>query len=83
MPRVTVIGARGHTGAELLPLLYRHPEFRLVAVGSGSAAGQPVSAHVRGMEGSDLVFEDLGPGSVRKLRSNSTSVVALAGLMSG
>jgi N-acetyl-gamma-glutamylphosphate reductase len=80
MHRVTVIGARGHTGAELLPLLYGHPEFRLVAVGSGSAAGQPVSAHVRGMEGSDLVFADLRPRSVEKLRTDACVLALPNGL---
>ena len=80
MHRVTVIGARGHTGAELLPLLSGHPEFRLVAVGSGSAAGQRVSAHVKGMEGSDLVFEDLGPGSVRNLRTDACVLALPNGL---
>ena len=61
MNSVVVIGARGYTGAELLPLLYRHPEFEIVAVSSGSAAGQPVSAHVEGLAGSDLVFSDIRP----------------------
>ena len=37
MPRVAVIGARGYTGAELLPLLQHHPDFELVAVASASA----------------------------------------------
>jgi len=69
--RIVVIGARGHTGAELLPLLHRHPEFEIVAVGSSSAAGQPVSAHVQGMEGSDLVFDDLRPQSLERLRADA------------
>lgn len=64
MNSVVVVGARGYTGAELLPLLHRHPEFELVAVGSGSAAGQPVSMHVKGLEGSDLVFADIRPSSL-------------------
>jgi N-acetyl-gamma-glutamylphosphate reductase len=63
MKKVIVIGARGYTGAELLPLLYQHPEFEIIAVGSGSAAGQPVNAHVNGLEGSDLVFTDIPNGS--------------------
>lgn len=71
MRRVTVIGARGYTGAELLPLLQRHPEFELAAVGSASAAGQPVTAHVRGMEGSDLSFADLRPQSLADLRTDA------------
>ena len=34
MYKTIVIGARGHTGAELLPLLHHHPKFELVAVNS-------------------------------------------------
>lgn len=71
MRSVIVIGARGYTGAELLPLLYRHPEFELVAVGSGSAAGQPVSAHVKGMEGCDLAFADIRPGTLGNFASDA------------
>jgi N-acetyl-gamma-glutamyl-phosphate reductase len=68
---VVVIGARGYTGAELLPLLYKHPEFEIIAVGSGSAAGQPVSAHVSGMEGSDLVFSDIRPVSLDNIKADA------------
>jgi N-acetyl-gamma-glutamyl-phosphate reductase len=71
MHSVIVIGARGFTGAELLPLLYGHPEFRIAAVGSGSAAGDPVSAHVRGMEGSDLLFTDIRPRHLEELRADA------------
>jgi N-acetyl-gamma-glutamyl-phosphate reductase len=58
---VVVIGARGYTGGELLPLLYRHPECRIVALGSGSAAGQAVKNHLAGLEDTDLVFSDIQP----------------------
>lgn len=68
MPSVAVIGARGYTGAELLPLLQRHPHFELAAVGSGSAAGSAVRDHVAGMDDSDLLFEDLQPGSLQRPR---------------
>ena len=51
MYKVMIIGARGYTGAELLPLLYRHGEFEVVAVGSTSTFGQPVNAHIGGLEG--------------------------------
>lgn len=67
MIKVVVVGARGYTGAELLPLLSRHPEFEIVAVGSGSAAGEPVSDHVPGMDGCELSFSDIqaeGVGSI-------------------
>jgi N-acetyl-gamma-glutamyl-phosphate reductase len=71
MVSVVVIGARGHTGAELLPLLHRHPRFEIVAVGSSSAAGQPVSAHVAGIEGSELTFSDIRPGSLGNYGSDA------------
>jgi len=68
---VIVVGARGYTGAELLPLLHRHPEFELVAVGSGSVAGEPVGAHVPGMEDSGLVFADIRPQDLATMRAEA------------
>jgi N-acetyl-gamma-glutamyl-phosphate reductase len=76
VPRVVVVGARGYTGAELLPLLYRHPDFDLIAVGSGSAAGEPVSEHVRGLEGSELHFSDIRPRNLDEVRADAV-VLAL------
>lgn len=64
MIKVVVVGARGYTGAELLPLLHRHPEFEIVAVGSGSAAGDPVTDHVEDMDGCDLRFSDVQPADL-------------------
>ena len=61
MIKVAVIGARGYTGAELLPLLHRHPRFELVAIGSASAAGETVNAHVSGMDDCQLEFQAIGP----------------------
>ncbi len=66
MISVVVIGARGYTGVELLPLLYRHPEFEIVAVGSASAAGQPVNEHVAGTEGCDLLFSGIRPDTLEQ-----------------
>lgn len=71
MYKVVVIGARGHTGAELLPLLYGHPEFGLLAVGSGTAAGQNVSAHIAGMEGCELAFSDIQPQALERLQADA------------
>jgi N-acetyl-gamma-glutamyl-phosphate reductase len=56
---VVVIGARGYTGSELLPILEQHPQCVISAVGSGSAAGQPLSEHIPGLENSKLVFSDI------------------------
>ena len=83
MFRVVVIGARGYTGAELLPLLHHHPEFELIAVGSGSAAGQPVNEHVKGLGGCDLVFSDIQPGSLDNLDVDACVLALPNGLASG
>jgi N-acetyl-gamma-glutamyl-phosphate reductase len=57
--KVAVIGARGYTGSELLPILHRHPQCEISAVGSGSAAGQALVDHVKGLDGLDLKFSDI------------------------
>lgn len=59
-----VIGARGYTGSELLPLLHRHPDCAIRAVGSSSAEGDPVSQHVGGMDDSPLIFSDIRPDNL-------------------
>jgi N-acetyl-gamma-glutamyl-phosphate reductase common form len=47
-PRITlgVVGARGHTGAELVRLVAGHPRFELAFVSSRALAGQRVGDHV-------------------------------------
>lgn len=56
--RVGVVGARGHTGAELIRLLDDHPYVEVVFAGSRELAGEPVP----GVEG--LTFENVGPDAV-------------------
>lgn len=56
--RVGVVGARGHTGAELIRLLDDHPYVEVVFAGSRELAGEPVP----GVEG--LTFENVGPDDV-------------------
>jgi N-acetyl-gamma-glutamyl-phosphate reductase len=53
--RVGVIGARGHTGAELLAILDRHPLVEVALAASRELAGKPVP----GLAG--LVFESPAP----------------------
>lgn len=57
---VGLIGARGHTGAELIALLGQHPGFELVLASSRKHAGNRLSSQVPGFEGS-LRFVDLQP----------------------
>lgn len=61
--RVGLIGARGHVGKELLPLLLSHPHVDLNCVSSRELAGQNISVLAANYEG-DLQFENLSPESV-------------------
>lgn len=56
--QVGVIGARGHTGAELMRILGDHPYVKVDFAGSRELEGQPVPA----IEG--LSYESLGPEGV-------------------
>ncbi|MBQ9068985.1 MAG: N-acetyl-gamma-glutamyl-phosphate reductase [Eggerthellaceae bacterium] len=54
---VSVVGAAGYAGVELVRRLLEHPEFNLVALTSDSDAGKLLSAVYPAFEGvSDLVF---------------------------
>jgi N-acetyl-gamma-glutamyl-phosphate reductase len=52
---VGVIGARGHTGAELIRLVQGHPSLRLAFAGSRELAGRPVPGQ------DDVRFESIDP----------------------
>jgi len=69
--RVSVIGARGYTGSELLPLLYNHPGVEISAVASSSAAGDPLGDHVDGMEDSELRFVDIQPENLARFAADA------------
>ena len=60
---VGIVGARGHTGAELIRLVAAHPHFELAFVSSRELDGQPVSAQVPEYQGelhyASLAHEDL------------------------
>lgn len=58
---VGVVGARGHTGSELLALLDRHPDVEVVFAGSRELAGRPVP------EIDGLTFESLDPTQLADL----------------
>jgi N-acetyl-gamma-glutamyl-phosphate reductase common form len=80
---IVVVGARGHTGGELLPLLWAHPEFDLVAVGSSSVAGQPVNEYVDGMEGCDLHFSDIRPVTLKDFPADAYVLALPNGFAAG
>ena len=80
---VVVIGARGYAGAKLLPLLYRHPEFEIVAVGSATAAGQSVNEHVDGMEGCDLLFSRIRPVTLEQYKADACVLALPNGFAAG
>lgn len=62
---IGIVGARGHTGAELIRLVCAHPELELAYVSSRELDGQRVDAHVTQYQGdlrySSPAHEDL-PG---------------------
>ncbi len=67
--RIGIVGARGHTGSRLLPLILGHPSLDLVFAGSRELAGQPVP----GSE--DMTFESIAPAH---LSGSSLDAVILA-----
>ena len=57
---VGIVGARGHTGAELIRLLAQHPGFELAAVSSRELDGQRVADHVPAYAG-ELRYSNQAP----------------------
>ncbi|WP_298579972.1 N-acetyl-gamma-glutamyl-phosphate reductase [uncultured Luteimonas sp.] len=58
-----IVGARGHTGSELIRLVQSHPAFELAFVSSRELAGQRVADHNDGYAG-ELRFEHLDADAV-------------------
>lgn len=71
---IGIVGARGHTGAELIRLIARHPMLELAFVSSRELAGQRVADHDGAYPGK-LRFESLDPQSVAAKKAD---VVILA-----
>jgi N-acetyl-gamma-glutamyl-phosphate reductase len=70
-----IVGARGHTGAELIRLIARHPLLDLVFVSSRELTGQTVVSHVPEF-GGELRYENLDAAAVAA-RSVHAIVLAL------
>jgi N-acetyl-gamma-glutamylphosphate reductase len=73
---VALIGARGHTGAELIRLLDQHPRLRLALASSRELGGEAVADHVPGSV-SDLRFENVSADELSE-RIPEIDVVILA-----
>ena len=71
---IGIVGARGHTGAELIKLVARHPSLELAFVSSRELDGQRVSAHVAEFSG-ELRYENLSHEAVAQ---KGADVVVLA-----
>ena len=69
-----IVGARGHTGAELIRLIASHPSLDLAFVSSRELDGGRVDTHNDAYTG-ELRFENLGPQAVAAKRAD---VVILA-----
>lgn len=61
--RIGIVGARGHTGAELIKLIARHSHLELAFVSSREFDGRRVSEHSGAYSG-DLRYENLDPAAV-------------------
>ncbi|KHL52285.1 N-acetyl-gamma-glutamyl-phosphate reductase [Xanthomonas cannabis] len=71
---IGIIGARGHTGSELIKLVAAHPHLQLAFVSSRELAGQRVAEHNQAYEG-DLRYESLDADAVA---AKAADVVILA-----
>ncbi|HEX6613424.1 MAG TPA: N-acetyl-gamma-glutamyl-phosphate reductase [Rhodanobacteraceae bacterium] len=74
MKRIGIIGARGHTGTELIALIARHPQLELAFVSSRELAGQRVADQVSAFSGG-LRYEALDP---EQMASKGAEAVILA-----
>ena len=72
---IGVVGGRGHTGAELIRLVARHPFMELAFVSSRELDGQPVGNHVADHRGA-LRYENLAPDAVAQRQADAV-VLAL------
>ncbi|MFC4762523.1 N-acetyl-gamma-glutamyl-phosphate reductase [Dyella koreensis] len=71
---IGIVGARGHTGAELIRLIAAHPALELVFVSSRELDGQRVAEHIDGYTG-ELRYASFDPAGVA---AQGADVVILA-----
>lgn len=71
---IGIVGARGHTGAELVRLIARHSQLHLAFVSSRELVGKRVADHVDGFE-AELSYENLDAAGVA---AKQTDAIVLA-----
>ena len=71
---IGIVGARGHTGTELIRLVAAHPQLELAFVSSRELDGQPVADHVDAYHG-PLHYQSLDAAAVA---ARGADVVVLA-----
>jgi N-acetyl-gamma-glutamyl-phosphate reductase len=71
---IGIVGARGHTGSELIKLIANHPQLELSFVSSRELDGQPVCDHNATYAG-ELRYENLSPDAVA---AKNTDAIVLA-----
>lgn len=71
---IGIVGARGHTGAEMIRLIAGHPALELVFVSSRELDGQRVADQIDGYQG-ELTYANLDPEGVAAQKAD---VVILA-----
>jgi len=80
--RVGLVGARGHTGAELVRLVEAHPELELAFAGSRAWAGNRI-ADVMDGAASDVVFEAIGAEDVAGRAADTQADAVVLALPNG
>ncbi|MHB8678817.1 MAG: N-acetyl-gamma-glutamyl-phosphate reductase [Rudaea sp.] len=68
--KIGIVGARGHTGAELIRLIAAHPQLKLAFVSSRELGGQRVGDHDDACAG-DLRYENLDPAAASAKRADA------------
>src|SRR6201991_3343701 len=71
---IGIVGARGHTGAELIKLIANHPDLELAFVSSRELDGQRLADHSDTYKG-ELAYSNLDPAAVAEAKAD---VVILA-----
>jgi len=74
--RIGLIGARGHTGLELIKLIESHSSLELGVISSRAMVGQPLSV-LYPETNSDIIFSDVDPKTIPEYDDISLWVLAM------